>query len=121
MSHPYYEQYAADDDALAGIGQALFGRRTRVTVRLPAALAARAVASWDRDDDENFSTDGETREQRTAGKGSGARALIGLAIAERGRRDGEEVVVDLDAWEIGTALDAAEARDLLDGLRPPPD
>lgn len=49
-----------------------------------------------------------------------ALALIGLAIEERSNRDEDDhVTVELDAWQIGMALDAAEQRGMLEGVRPP--
>ncbi|GAA0477302.1 hypothetical protein Aca07nite_85400 [Actinoplanes capillaceus] len=38
----------------------------------------------------------------------GVTALIGLAISERGVRDSEEAVVDLDAVHVGAALRATQ-------------
>lgn len=39
--------------------------------------------------------------------------MIGLAIEERGRADDDHVVVRLDAWFIGGALDAADDSGLI--------
>ena len=39
--------------------------------------------------------------------------LIGMAIEQRGVQDGDEFIVELDAWEIGNALEAADDMDLL--------
>lgn len=88
-------------------------------VRLPADLAAQALKSWERDD-----TDGdlpaESPEQRTTRHRAGTLALIGLAIQEDGRREGDEVTVELDAREIGNALETADDMNLLRDLTPPP-
>jgi hypothetical protein len=105
-------------DLLAQIGRCLFEQDLRITVRLPAALATGAQAAWDRDDAGDF--ENETPADRTNRHQAGALALIGLAVAQRGAsKDGDEVEVALDAWQIGTALDAADQRGLLAGLRPP--
>lgn len=102
-------------DLLAEVGRWLFPQDLRVRVRLPASLADRAVAGWER-----YDVDGddvavrEGTDQRALRHQAGALALIGLRIKEHGLRDGRgNVVVDLDAWQIGHALDAAEQRGLL--------
>lgn len=104
---------------LAEIGRCLFGQNLRVTVRLPAPLAAGAVAGWERDDIDEVAGD-ESPAERSIRHQAGALALIGLSIKERGTSDsGDEVTVELDAWQIGTALDAADQRDMLADLGPP--
>jgi len=70
------------------------------------ALADAAVAAWQRDDEEEL--DPEPNEQRVLRHRAGALALIGLAVEERGRADGGEVVVDFSPDVIGIALDAAD-------------
>jgi hypothetical protein len=47
-------------------------------------------------------------EQQALRDGAAEPALSGLTISERGRWEGEEVVVDLDAASMGAALRAAE-------------
>jgi hypothetical protein len=78
----------------------------RVTVRLPSSLARAAAAAWQRDDESEPDT--ETYEQRVIRHRAGALALIGLAVEERGRTDGDEVVVDLHPDVIGSAVNAAD-------------
>jgi AbrB family looped-hinge helix DNA binding protein len=50
---------------------------------------------------------------------SGWHARIGLAIAEGGHEDGDVVVVDLSAWFVGLALDAADDAGPLIDVAPP--
>jgi len=78
----------------------------RVTVRLPAVLARAAVAAWQRDDEGE--PDPESYEQRVVRHRAGALALIGLAVEERGRTEGDQVVVDLSPDLIGNAVHAAD-------------
>jgi hypothetical protein len=80
----------------------------RIEVRLPRALAERAVAAWERDDDEGL-LGTETFEQRTLRHRAGTLALIGLGVTERGRWEGDEVVVELHPDVIGSAVDASDA------------
>jgi hypothetical protein len=78
-----------------------------VTVRLPCALAVEAAAAWDRDDggDPLGPEDGTARRRRHR---AGTLALIGAAVRERGRREGDHVVVELGAELIALAVDAAD-------------
>ncbi len=100
-------------ELLAEIGRCLHPQNLRVRVRLPAALAAEAVAGWEREDVDEIVED-ETVEQRLVRHQAGALALIGLGITERGIPDGHDaVIVDLDAWQIGDALEAADERGFL--------
>lgn len=102
-----YEVWGKDADTLAEIGREFLGQVTRVSVRLPRVLAEAAVASWDREDgDEELPA--ETPEQYAARDRAATLSLIGLSIADRGVWEGDEVVVDLDAWFIGNALQAAD-------------
>lgn len=78
----------------------------KVTVRIPSTLADAAVAAWRRDDEDELNP--ESYEQRVLRHRAGALALIGLAVEERGRTDGGEVVVDLHPDVIGIAVDAAD-------------
>jgi len=105
-------------DLLAEIGRCLHSQDLRVQVRLPATLASQAVAGWEREDD--APVEDETTQQRALRHQAGALALIGLTVKERGIPDGHyAVIVDLDAWQIGNALDAADERGLLTHPNPP--
>lgn len=114
-----YSQWAADEAVLGQIGRALFTQRAAVMVRIPANLAAEAVRSWERDD-EGGDLPSESSEQASARHRAGTLALIGLAIKESGRPDGHDVTAELNAWEIGNALEAAEDLDLLADIISPP-
>jgi hypothetical protein len=46
-------------------------------------------------------------------------ALIGLSVETTGVLDGDDVVVDADAWCVGDALGAADDAGLLVGMVPP--
>ncbi|MFI4992102.1 MAG: hypothetical protein ACHQCH_00605 [Solirubrobacterales bacterium] len=76
-------------------------------VRLPRRLAERAVAAWERDDGEG-PLDPETYEQAAQRHRAATLSLIGLNIAEHGRWEGDEVVVELDPVFIGNAVDATD-------------
>lgn len=76
-----------------------------VEVRLPRELAEAAVAAWERDD---FDDSPETPEQRVARHRAGSFALIGVAVKENGRADGDEVVVAINASLIALAVEAAD-------------
>lgn len=103
------ELWVQDARVLADIGLALTSRDLpRVEVRLPAALADLAVGAWERDDSEGGSTAGETIEQRQVRHRAAALALIGLSVNELGRRDGDDVVVELSPDLIGDAFRAAD-------------
>jgi hypothetical protein len=117
---PEYERYAADAAVLAEIGRAVFPQPTRLRVRLPRALADLAVAAWAREED-NVPPGEETPEQITARRRAGTLGLIGLNVesAGGGTPAGDDVLADLDAWEIGSAFDAAEDAGLLADLRQP--
>ncbi|MFD7900851.1 hypothetical protein ACFV4F_41215 [Kitasatospora sp. NPDC059722] len=88
-----YVRYREDAKLLAAIGERVGAQVGRVTVRLPGAVARAAVEAWERD--ETGDVGEETREQYELRAQAGDLALIGLEISERGRREGEEVVVDL--------------------------
>jgi len=118
MPSPPYDAWASDAALLAEIGGALFPQETRVRVRLPRSLAERAVMSWDREDFEG-DLPPETLERRVVRHRAGFAALIGLAIEECGQTEGEEVVVELDAWEIGAAFEAADEAGLLSEVKAP--
>ncbi|MEV7025967.1 hypothetical protein [Kitasatospora sp. NPDC093558] len=97
-----YVRYREDSKLLAAIGEHVHAQVGRVTVRLPAAVAQAAVDAWERD--ETGDVDEETREQYELRGQAGDLALIGLEISERGRREGEEVVVDLHVSSAGAAF-----------------
>ncbi len=107
-----YAQWAEDAEVLANIGRAFFAQPTRVTVRLSRELADLAVASWERE-----TADGplpvETEEQSLTRHRAGTLSLIGLSIQEVGVVEGDDVIVELDAWHIGNALEAADDRGLI--------
>jgi hypothetical protein len=81
---------------------------------LPGELAQRAVAAGERDDGESR-TD-ETADQILTRKRAAALALIGLSVQQRGVWHGNEVEVELDPWNVGAALDAADDHGLLNDV-----
>ncbi|MEP1123593.1 MAG: hypothetical protein ABJH68_06865 [Ilumatobacter sp.] len=105
---------SAEEDTLADLGVELFKQRTQVEVRISRKAAAAARDAWARDDGGAVASE-ETAEGRRARHRAGSLALIGLSIEERGRIDGDYVVVELDAWEVGAALEAADEFGRLDG------
>jgi hypothetical protein len=120
---PEHERYAADAAVLGQIGQLIFPQPSRVIVRLPRTVADLAVAAWERDEDndDNAAARKETSEQTTARHRAGTLALIGLSIKQAGGGTpaGDDVLVDLEAWYIGSALDAASTAGLLAGVQSP--
>jgi hypothetical protein len=102
------EQWRQDELALGAIGHR-FEKvlLPTVTVRLPRDLAERAAEAWDREDGggELGPEDAAARPRRYQ---AGTLALIGAAVRERGRRDGDEVVVELGAELIALAVDAGD-------------
>ena len=119
MDEKLYSEWESDAALLAAIGRALFTQDTTITVRLPADLADAALAAWEREDPEEPVLRGESAFRRTSRHRSGALGLIGLSVQNRSTLDGYTVVVELDAWNVGSALDAADDGGLLDGLLPP--
>ncbi|MDQ0753057.1 hypothetical protein QF034_007288 [Streptomyces africanus] len=99
-------RYGDDTKVLAAIGTHVATQTDRVTVRLPRALAEAAVAAWERE--ENDAPAEETPERYALRDRAAELALIGLAITERGRWEGEEVAVDLDLASAGAAVRAAQ-------------
>ena len=75
-------------------------------IRLPAELAERAVRAWERDDEQPLI--GESPAQRRTRHRAAALALIGVAISERDRRVGDQIVVDVAADLVAAAIEAAE-------------
>jgi hypothetical protein len=79
----------------------------QVEFRLPRTLAEQAVAAWERDDGQG-PLDPEASEETARRLLAGTLALIGLSITERGRWEGDEVVVEIDPAFIGSAVNAAD-------------
>ena len=115
-SNADYAQWDEDRAVLAAIGQRLFDQSLKVRVRLPSALAEAALKAWQREDDGDL-PEQETDSQCRVRHDAGVLALIGLCIETDGVGEGDEVVVDLDAWYVGGALDAADAAGM---ISPPP-
>lgn len=105
-------QWRKDEQLLAEIGSALAPQVNRVEVRVPRPLADAAEAAWQRND-QTSNGESETEEARRSRRCAASLALIGLSIAERGRVEGDTVVVELDAWFIGDALNAADDHGLI--------
>lgn len=105
-------RYRSDETVLAAIGRELSRQVTVVKVRISQRLAEQAVAAWERDETEDIPD--ETLAERQLRHRSGALALIGLAIQERGRVDGDSVSVEVHSWQIGDALNAADDSGLLE-------
>ncbi|MFD0337223.1 hypothetical protein ACFVH0_00755 [Streptomyces sp. NPDC127117] len=100
-----YVRYREDSKVLAAIGEHVDAQVGRVTVRLPRAVAEAAVDAWERDELGDLGE--ETHEQYALRDQAGDLALIGLVISERGRWEGEEVVIDLDLVFAGAAVRAS--------------
>ncbi|TCJ97342.1 hypothetical protein DFR71_3384 [Nocardia alba] len=105
-------RYLDDSKVLAAIGEWIATRVEPVSVRLPLELAEAAVAAWNRD--ETGEVGEETPDQFALRDRAAELALIGLAVSERGRRDGEDVVVDLHAASVAAAIHAAQSPDIGD-------
>jgi hypothetical protein len=104
----WQRQYRDDAQVLGELGWSLArAELPAMEVRLPRALGERAVAAWERAGDEG-PLDSENYEQRVLRHRAGTLGLIGLSIVERGRPDGDEVVVWLGPDLIGVAIDAAD-------------
>jgi hypothetical protein len=78
-----------------------------IEVRLPKVLARAAVEAWE-EDEVLGPLEPETTDQRLERHRAGSLGLIGLAVTEHGRDEGEEVVVALGPDLIGAAVDAAD-------------
>ncbi len=104
----WQRQYGADSLVLGELGRSLSrAELPAVEVRLPRALGEKAVAAWEREGNEG-PVEPETYEQRVQRHHAGTLGLIGLSIVERGRWDGDGVVVPLGPDLIGVAIYAAE-------------
>jgi enolase len=104
-----YVRYREDAKVLAMIGECVQAQVGRVTVRLPRTVAEAAVAAWERDEsagEESAGLGEESREQYALRDQAAQLALIGLAVSERGRWEGEEVVIGLDVASAGAAVRA---------------
>ncbi len=117
-----FERWQSDGRALAEIGRALFPQRLVVRVRVPRDLVAQAIESWEREEPAHSLNHpgNESPEERQARHRSATLALIGCSANEGGELDGDDVVVELDAWFVGSALDAADEDGLLRDAPPPP-
>ncbi|MCA2207387.1 hypothetical protein [Nocardia rosealba] len=102
-------RYLDDSKVLAAIGEWIAPRVQPVSVRLPLELAEAAVAAWNRDESGEIGE--ETPDQYALRDRAAELALIGLAVSERGRRDGKDVVVDLHASSVAAAIHAAQSSD----------
>lgn len=90
------EIYRDEALTLGRIGEVLVhADMPKVEVRLPRELADAAVEAWERDDDVSDTGREETCEERVARSRAASLSLIGLSITERGRWDGDEMVVTL--------------------------
>ncbi len=79
----------------------------RVTVALPAELAAAAVEARERGEQVVESDGDESPAQHVGRRRDAALARLGAAVAERGRPDGDEVHVELDTALVALAREAA--------------
>lgn len=68
-------------------------------------MAEAAVGAWERDELGDLGE--ETHEQYALRDQAGDLALIGLVFSERGRWEGEDVVIDLDVVFAGAAVRAS--------------
>jgi hypothetical protein len=118
MDEDNYVTWARDAEVLARIGRHLFDQSTRVTVRLPRDLADRALAAWQREHDER-PLPPETPEQRAIRHKAATLGLIGLTIERDSTTENGDVVVAIDAWDIGEACNAADEAGLLSDAKPP--
>ena len=113
--------YEGDSQILAEIGRC-FARAAppKIEVRLPGSLARQAVAAWERDDKDSAQLP-ESEHERILRHHAGTLALIGLAITQAGRWDGDQMVVKLDPAFIGMAITAADDQPDAPGRARPPD
>lgn len=110
------ELWTQDARVLANLGSVLLSHELpRVAVRIPGDLADLAVAAWEREDSQDGSAVGETVEQRQVRNRAAALALIGLSINTSGRREGDDVVVELSPELIGDAFRAADETPSVNG------
>lgn len=116
-----YEVWARDAQLLAQFGQFLFAQPTSVRVRLPRALADAALAAWLREDEADTDTAQpplrETAEGRAIRHRAGTLSLIGASIEDGGIVAGDHIVVEVDSWYVGLALEAADDAGLISRRR----
>jgi hypothetical protein len=113
MSESDYQRWERDAGLLAEIGQHLRPQDLTVTVRLTRDLADRALAAWLADDEGESLSPSESPDARKVRHRAGDLGLIGLAVEMTGVPDGTDVIVQVDAWQVGAALEAAEDGGLL--------
>jgi hypothetical protein len=101
------QDWAADAQKLYEVAQELLPQMTLIEVRITRNIADEAVAAWRREEDPGELTN-ETDEQRSLRDDAATLALIGMAVEESGIEDGDHVRFKLDAWTLGTALNAAD-------------
>ncbi|WP_329100448.1 hypothetical protein [Streptomyces sp. NBC_01439] len=106
VDHEQYVRYGEDSKVLAAIGRQVDIQVDRVSVRLPRAVAEAAVAAWDREESSGQAP--ETHEQYLLRDKAAELALIGLEISQRGRWEGEELLIDLDITSAGAAVRASQ-------------
>lgn len=108
-------RWKRDETVLARIGAAFFAQETEIEIRLPKSLADEAVSAWQRNDESDVELAGESAEEGIVRRRAGTLGLIGCALEDRGRLEGNDVIVKLDAWFIGDALTAAEDANMIEG------
>ncbi|MFE6666680.1 hypothetical protein ACFVFH_24350 [Streptomyces sp. NPDC057697] len=106
VDHEQYVRYREDSKVLAAIGKHIDAQIGPITVRLARDVAEAAVKAWERDESGDLPE--ETHEQYALRDRAGELALIGLAISERGRWEGDEVVIALHVASAGAALRASD-------------
>ena len=100
--------YRQDARSLGELGRLLVRLELpRVEVRLPRALASRRSPHGEREVEEG-PLEPETFEQRVQRHRAATFSLIGLSVAERGRWEGDEVVVELSTHFIADAVNASD-------------
>ena len=77
-----------------------------IDVTLPGELVDAAIAAWNRDEDAPAIE--ESDRQRHLRDRATDLALLGLALSERGRRAGDEVIVGLPIARFAAAIVAAD-------------
>jgi hypothetical protein len=109
-------RWRLDEMILAEIGKEFSDQATRIKVRVSQALAQKALELWRRDG--HGTSDNpceiEAARDRLSRTRSGTLALIGVCI-ENGVTETVDgfVVVEVNAWQIGDALNAADEFGLL--------
>ncbi len=110
------EQWGEDNEVLAQIGAAFYRLDTRMRVLLASDLADTAVRAWQRHDVVTIGDSVETFAEQIVRQRAGTLALIGAAIEAQSRTStAGGVDVEIDAWLVGLALDAAGDHGLISG------